>query len=91
MGLGQNRRKVNMKDEYYVSGLVLSFGDERKSGSCYGRGLLGIKANNCAETTGEGPRGLGAEACQAPAWRAGRHPCINFSTVSYWQGVVRYI
>ena len=27
MGLGQNRRKVNMKDEYYVSGIQLQGGD----------------------------------------------------------------
>jgi cytochrome c oxidase assembly protein subunit 16 len=30
MGLGQNRRKVNMKDEYYVSGLLCV----RKEGVC---------------------------------------------------------
>jgi cytochrome c oxidase assembly protein subunit 16 len=47
MGLGQNRRKVNMKDEYYVSG--------------HEDGGYVTWANALAEIAGEGFGKLGAE------------------------------
>jgi cytochrome c oxidase assembly protein subunit 16 len=62
MGLGQNRRKVNMKDEYYVSGLerleVSQLWEMDRPGK-----PLGMFTNEYAETTSEGSRGLGTEAC----------------------------
>lgn len=77
MGLGQNRRKVNMKDEYYVSTLLHV---SRLRVVIWSRGrvrLLRAITNKFAEITSEGPRGLGAEACQATARRARRYPCMN--------------
>jgi cytochrome c oxidase assembly protein subunit 16 len=63
MGLRGERRKVNMKDEYYVRILhTMVFWE--------------ICANKCAEITSERPRGLGAEACQAATGRARRHTCV---------------
>jgi len=64
MGLRGERRKVNMKDEYYVCIL-----DRIR--------ICWAWADNCAETPGERHRRLGAEACQAAAGRARRHTCIN--------------
>jgi hypothetical protein len=63
MGLRGERRKVNMKDEYYVRILHTMVTWE-------------ICANKCAEITSERPRGLGAEACQAATGRARRHTCV---------------
>ena len=63
MGLRGERRKVNMKDEYYVC-IVADMGIGR------------AWADNCTEITGQGPRGLGAEACQAIAGRARWHTRI---------------
>jgi cytochrome c oxidase assembly protein subunit 16 len=54
MGLRGERRKVNMKDEYYVRTIGNTITE-------------GFSADNYTETTGQRPRGLGAEACQAVA------------------------
>jgi len=64
MGLRGERRKVNMKDEYYV---------RIQGNNMIGRGWT----DNRAEITGERHRRLGAEACQAATGRARRHTCIN--------------
>jgi cytochrome c oxidase assembly protein subunit 16 len=75
MGLGQNRRKVNMKDEYYVSGpphstraTTNSWKTARRCCAC---------TDNHAEITGQGLGGLGAEACQTSAWRARWYACLE--------------
>jgi cytochrome c oxidase assembly protein subunit 16 len=63
MGLRGERRKVNMKDEYYVR-----IKDNMITWE--------ICTDKCAEITGERSRGLGAEACQAVTGRARRHTCV---------------
>jgi cytochrome c oxidase assembly protein subunit 16 len=74
MGLRGERRKVNMKDEYYVR-TVAEMAIRR------------AWTDKCTEITGQRPRGLGAEACQAVAGRARRHTCMialyTYKTTSY--------
>jgi cytochrome c oxidase assembly protein subunit 16 len=76
MGLRGERRKVNMKDEYYVSEHL----------SCYGNVVV-IVSNACAEVTSERPRRLGTTACQAATGRARWYTCINegqLYNVKHW-------
>jgi cytochrome c oxidase assembly protein subunit 16 len=68
MGLGQNRRKVNMKDEYYVSGTP---------GHTWWSPASRRVTDHCTEAPSKGPRELGTATSQAPARRAGRYSCIN--------------
>lgn len=76
MGLGQNRRKVNMKDEYYVRCPLGSRREMAKQlqGS---EQISRICTDKHAETTSEGSGGLGAEACQTSAWRARWYACLE--------------
>jgi cytochrome c oxidase assembly protein subunit 16 len=66
MGLRGERRKVNMKDEYYVSAY-----------SWYYKSSVVAVANNRAEVTSKRPRRLGAAPCQATTRRARWHTCIK--------------
>lgn len=74
MGLRQERRKVNMKDEYYVSASVLR---DNLLGTSRWSSCSGTVTDMFAEITSERSRRLGAAACQAIARRARRHACVK--------------
>jgi cytochrome c oxidase assembly protein subunit 16 len=66
MGLRQERRKVNMRDEYYVSNVESI------------RWHVAMQlADHRAETASKRPRGLGAATCQAITRRARWYACLN--------------
>jgi cytochrome c oxidase assembly protein subunit 16 len=74
MGLRQERRKVNMKDEYYVSTPVLS---DKILWTWAWFDYTGTVTNMFEEITSERSRRLGAEACQAIARRTRRYARVK--------------